>query len=158
MNTVLGLPLITATSMVIIIVDNVVDTKYLDCPPFPIDFRHATKTLPAIDDDTTTHYVAFEDVHGVLKKTNAFVTGVCDNFQSAKPIYVSISEMHRPVEAASYSNSVTTGRSIAGQWVPPPSANDTSDDHHNQVLGDAGYLLVLICPDQAFLENIGLHV
>jgi hypothetical protein len=54
-NTVLGLPLITATDMVIDIIDNVVDAKYLDCPPFPIDFHHATKKLPAIDYDTTTH-------------------------------------------------------------------------------------------------------
>jgi hypothetical protein len=113
MNTVLGLPFITATGMVIDTVDKVVDAKYLDCPPFPIGFCPTTKTLPAIDDDTTTHYVEFKDVHGFLKKTNAFVAGVCNNFLSAKPTYVSISEMYRPVEATSNSNSVTTGRSIA---------------------------------------------
>jgi hypothetical protein len=112
-NTVLGLPLITATGMVIDTIDNVVDAKYLDCPPFPIDFCCATKTLPANDDDTTTHYIEFKDVHGVLKKTNPSVAGVCNNFQSAKPTYLSISKMHWPVEAASNSNSVTTGRSIA---------------------------------------------
>ncbi len=139
-NTVLGLPLITATGMIINCVDNVVDAKYLNCPPFPINFCRATKTLPAVDDDTTTHYVEFEDVHGILKKTDSFVAGVCNNFQLAKPNTVSNSKMHRPVEAASNSNSVTTGRSIAARWVPPPSANDTSDDYHNQVLGDAGYL------------------
>jgi hypothetical protein len=76
----------------------------------------AQQNLPAIDDDTTTHYyVEFEDVHGILKKTNAFVAGVCDNFQSAKPNNVSNSETHWPVEAMSNSNSVTTGRSIAAR-------------------------------------------
>jgi hypothetical protein len=112
-NTVLGLPLITTTGMVINCVDNIVDAKYLNCPPFLINFCHATKTLPAINDDTTTHYVEFKDVHGILKKTNSFVTGVCNNFQLAKPNTVSNSEMHRPVEAASDSNCVTIGRSIA---------------------------------------------
>jgi hypothetical protein len=29
---------------------------------------------------------------------------------------------------------------IASRWVPTPSANDTSDNYHDQVLGDAGYL------------------
>jgi hypothetical protein len=99
-----------------------------------------------------------KDVHGILKKADSFVAGVCNNFQLAKPNTVSNSETHQPVEAASNSNSLTTRRSIAARWVPPPSANDTSDDYHNQVLGDAGYLRVLICPDQAFLVNIGLHI
>ncbi len=137
-NTGLGLPLITATGMVIDTIDNIVDAKYLDCPPFPINFCCATKTITEIDDDTTTHYVKFEDVHGILKKTDAFIAGVCDNFQSAKPNNVGSSEMHRPVEAMSNSNSMTTGRSIAAQWVPPPSANDI----HLMIIttGDAEYL------------------
>ena len=47
-NTVLGLPLITATGMIIDTVDgdNVVDAKYLDCPPFPIDFLPHNKNSP----------------------------------------------------------------------------------------------------------------
>jgi hypothetical protein len=124
--------------MVIDTIDNIVDAKYLDCPPFPINFCCATKTITEIDDDTTTHYVKFEDVHGILKKTDAFIAGVCDNFQSAKPNNVGSSEMHRPVEAMSNSNSMTTGRSIAAQWVPPPSANDI----HLMIIttGDAEYL------------------
>ncbi len=112
-NMVLSLPLITATGVIINITDNAVDMKYLDCPPFLINFCRATKTLPAIDDNTTTHYVEFKDVHDILKKTNAFVAEVCNNFQLAKPNNVSNSETHRSVEARSNPNSVTTGRSIA---------------------------------------------
>jgi hypothetical protein len=37
-NTVLGLPLITATGMIIDFVDEVVEAKNLDCPPFKIVF------------------------------------------------------------------------------------------------------------------------
>jgi hypothetical protein len=130
-NTVLGLPLITATGMIIDYIDNVVEAKHLDCPPFKIEFRRATKHIPAIDDDATTHYVEFEDVHGILQKTDAYIAGLCERIQSAKSQTVSNLGKHRRVEAVSDSDSMTT---------IPPSANDTSDDYHDQVLGDAGYL------------------
>jgi hypothetical protein len=127
MNIVHGLPLITATGMVINIVDNIVDTKYLNCPPFPINFFCTTKNLPAIND-------------GILKKTDTYVAGVRKKFQSAKPNNVSNSEPHQPVDGVSNFTSVTTGRSIGTRWVPPPSTKDTSDDYHNHILGGAGYL------------------
>jgi hypothetical protein len=56
-NTVLSLPLITATGMIIDYVDNVVEAKHLDCPPFNIKFCRAMKHIPAFEDDATTHYV-----------------------------------------------------------------------------------------------------
>ncbi len=139
-NTVLGLPLITATGMIIDTVGNVAEAKHLHCPPFLIDFHHTTKNIPALDKDATTHFVEFKDVHGILQKTDLYIPRVCDGIQSSKLPTVSNSRAHRQVEAVSNSDSVTTGRSIAAQWVPPPSVNDTSDDYHNQVLGDAGYL------------------
>jgi hypothetical protein len=137
---VLGLLLITATGMIIDTVDNVVEAKHLDCPPFPLDFCCATKNIPAPDNDATTHYVEFEDVHGILQKTDLYIARVCNGIQLAKLTTISNSGVHWQVEAMRDSDRVTTGRSIAGQWVPPPSANDTSDDYHNQVLGEAGYL------------------
>jgi hypothetical protein len=126
--------------MIINTIDNIVEAKHLNCPPFTIEFLCAMKNIPAINEDATTNYVDFEDVHGILKKTDAFIAGVCNCFLSAKPPNVSNSELHWPVEAVSNSDSMTTGRSIAGRWVPPSSENDTPDDYHNQVLGGAGYL------------------
>ena len=37
-NTILGLPFQVATGMVIDLVENVVECKSLDCPPFTIEF------------------------------------------------------------------------------------------------------------------------
>ena len=37
-NTFLGLPFVLATGAILDFVDMVVECKYLDCPPFPIDF------------------------------------------------------------------------------------------------------------------------
>ncbi len=113
-NTVLGLLLITATGMIIDTVDNVVEAEHLNCSPFPIDFCHATKNIPALNKDATTHYVEFKDVHGILKKTDSYITRVCNGIQSARLPTVSNSGAHWQVEAMSNSNSVTTGRSIAG--------------------------------------------
>ena len=76
----------------------------------------------------------------ICKKTDAYIAGLCERIQLATSPTVSNSGAHRQVEAVSNSDSMTTIKSIAGRWVPPPSANDTSDDYHDQVLGDAGYL------------------
>jgi hypothetical protein len=84
MNTVLGLPLITATGMITNYIDNVVKAKHLDCPPFNIKFCRATKQIPAFDDDATTHYVEFKDVHGILQKTDTYIAGLCERIQSAR--------------------------------------------------------------------------
>jgi hypothetical protein len=110
-NMVLGVPLITATSMIINTIDYVVEAKNLDCPPFPIDFCHTAKNIPAID-DAISHCIEFEDVHGILQKTNAFIAGLFDRIQSAKSSNVSNSGEHRQVEAVKNSDSVTTGQPL----------------------------------------------
>jgi hypothetical protein len=67
MNTVLGLPLIKATGMIIDFIDKVVKAKHLDCPPFPIDFRRAMKTVPA-NVACLMNYVEFKDVQQVWRR------------------------------------------------------------------------------------------
>jgi hypothetical protein len=99
--TVLGLPLITAAGMIIDTIDNVVEAKHLDCPLFKIDFRHTTKTIPAIEEDATTHYIEFKDVQNVLAKTKAYIIGVCKCYQMVKPPKICISKLHRQVGAVS---------------------------------------------------------
>ncbi len=107
-NMVLGLPLITATSMIIDTIDNVVEAKHLICPPFRIDFCHATRTIPAIEEDATTHYLEFKDVQNVLAKTDAYIAGVCKHYQLVKPLKNRISKLHQQVGAVSNSKSVLT--------------------------------------------------
>ncbi len=107
-NMVLGLPLITATGMIINTVDNVMEAKHLNCPPFRINFCRATKTIPAIKEDATTHCVEFKDVQNVLAKTNAYIAGVCERYQLVKPPKIHISKPHRQVGAVSNSKSVST--------------------------------------------------
>ena len=37
-NTILGLPFMQGTGMILDLVDNLTECKYLDCPAFPIDY------------------------------------------------------------------------------------------------------------------------
>ncbi len=112
---VLGLLLITATGMIINTIENVAEAKHLVCPPFKTGFCCTTENILAIEVNATSHYVEFEDVHGILKKTIAFITGVCDCHQLVKSSKVRLSAPHRPVEALSNFDSMTTMKSIAGQ-------------------------------------------
>jgi hypothetical protein len=92
-NTVLGLPLITATSMIIDFINSVVEAKHLDCPPFPFDFCCAMKTILA-DDASTTNYIEFKDVQHILQKTSAYIAGVC-KLKSAEFILDRFSELDK---------------------------------------------------------------
>jgi len=131
-NTVLGLPLITATGMIIDYIDNVVEAKHLDCPPFKIGFAAQRNTFPQL-----MMMLPLTTLNS--RMCMAFFRRPMPVSQDCSPT-VSNSGAHRQVEAVSDSDSMTTITTIAGQWVPPPSANNTSNDYHDQVLGDAGYL------------------
>ena len=156
-NTVLGLPFTTATGMILDFNDNVVQAKNLYCPPFPIDFHRATRTIPAIKDgqDPKTHYIEFEDVQQILQKTDTYIVKVCERIKpvpasTAHPLSATAPARVR-FDANSRCSSVCdldpvttstslTNRSIEHCWVSPPLMHDTTTEYHNQVLGEAGYL------------------
>jgi hypothetical protein len=52
-NTILGLPFIQQTRMVIDAANQVAELQVLDALPFPIDFRRAMCTVPAVSSDTS---------------------------------------------------------------------------------------------------------
>ncbi len=49
-NTILGLPFIQATRMIINLSDNVVDMHALDASPFPLEYRRAAVHVPIVDE------------------------------------------------------------------------------------------------------------
>jgi hypothetical protein len=62
-NTILGLPFQKATGAIIDLVDNVVQCKHLDCPPFNIDFRHMSNHVPAMDKPSAKTKVHFAETY-----------------------------------------------------------------------------------------------
>ncbi len=154
-NMVLGLPLITATGMIIDFVDDVVEAKNLECPPFKINFWRAAKTVPANHKEVpTTHYIEFKDVKQILLKTNAFIAGVCKRLKLAPgPTVYPLPDNFpagvlfdtNPHPSVSDMDTVTTSISLPNhsfkqRWDPPPLAHDTTSEYHDQIFGENGYL------------------
>jgi len=53
-NTILGLPFMQGMGMILDLVDNTAECKYLDCPPFLIDFRCTSNHVPVTDEPSAT--------------------------------------------------------------------------------------------------------
>jgi hypothetical protein len=53
-NTIIGLLFMKASGMILDLVDEVVDFRYLDCPPFPVDFRRTSNHVPVLDEPSNT--------------------------------------------------------------------------------------------------------
>jgi len=49
-NTIIGLPFIKGVGMIIDTVNDVAECKYLECPPFPIDYRRTSNQVPVMDE------------------------------------------------------------------------------------------------------------
>ncbi len=69
-NTILGLPFIQATKMVLNAADQVAKLHALDMPPFPLDFHHAMCTMPAIggppdEDSAVRHAKVINEVNRI---------------------------------------------------------------------------------------------
>jgi hypothetical protein len=144
-NAIIGLLFIKVTGMIIDTVDSIIKMKHLVFKPFPFEFYRATKYVPAISDDgAAIHYIKFEEVQSIIAKTDEYIATVCASnkkLPSAKRIR--ITEPRKPMGTTSNSGSMTTvltNRSMTGHWHPPPSANDTTHEYHNQLLEENGYL------------------
>ncbi len=48
-NTIIGLPFIKATGMILDFVNNVAECKHLDCPSFPMDFWRTSNHVPVTE-------------------------------------------------------------------------------------------------------------
>jgi hypothetical protein len=66
-NIVLGLPFITAMGMVANFVDNVCEAKNLLCEPIPINFKHATKSIPVFQSSADPSQCLGRDVTSILQ-------------------------------------------------------------------------------------------
>ncbi len=146
-NTVIGLPFIKATGMILDFVDDVVECKHLDCPPFPMDFWCMSNHVPVAE--APAHHLGPHKT-SVLKElpnlehwyTSKVMAGSSSGKNSAvyfgsklqKRVYIPDSDSIITVKSP---NSILNDR-----WVPPCSMppDDSSDDYHQQILREDGYL------------------
>jgi hypothetical protein len=102
----------------------------------------------------TTHYIELEDVQQILLKTDNFIAGVCERLKLAPGPMVYPSSNTSPAgvrfdtdphPSVSDTDTATTSislphRSFKRHWVPPPLAQDTTSEYHDQIFGENGYL------------------
>ena len=148
-NTIVGLPFIKGVGMIIDTVDDVADCKYLDCPPFPIDYRRTSNQVPAMDEPSVPVHHARPHLLATIREIENL-----ERYYDAKVLALGSSNNKNgmvhfgPVSAArdavSDTDSVSTTpqshTAFSARWVPPHSALGSYDEYHDQVLREDGYL------------------
>jgi hypothetical protein len=148
---IIGLLFIKATGMILDFIDDVAECKHLDCPPFAIDFRRTSNHVPTITDNPSVpvHHVGCH-VETVLTELEIlerwFGAKVQAGSTQPKSASVHFGSMSPCRVHARKTDSVSTMTSlehvIDTRWIFPTSMppNDSSDDYHQQILREDGYL------------------
>ncbi len=150
-NTIIGLPFMKASGMILDLVNKVVECKYLDCPPFPVDFQRTLNHVPSLMDNqigtlalhATSSSEWIQEIKNLERYYDAKVQGgsslVAQNqamrfgsrataHAAAKDIDIVCMELHPAEDMATW-------------WVPPPSVmTEDSNDYPVSVLGRDGSL------------------
>jgi hypothetical protein len=140
-----------ASGMILDQVDKVVECKYLDCPPFPVDFQHTSNHIPSVMDNqssTPAHQAAsssewLQKIENLEHYYNTIVQGGSSLVTQNQAVQFGL----RPTAhvAARDPNiacmALHPAKDMATWWVPPPSImTDDSNDFPASVLGKDGLL------------------
>jgi hypothetical protein len=143
-NTILGLPFMEATGMILDLVDKVVDCKYLNCPPFPVDFCRTSNHVPVLDDPSNTpanhapsHLQIIKEVENIERYYNAKVlaAGLTLIPKALAVHFGSKSPARTEVDTNCSSTASHSTADIFTRWVPPPGYPEDYNDYHVSVLG-----------------------
>jgi len=147
-NTILGLPFMQGTGMILDLVDNLAECKYLDCPPFPIDFRRTSNHVPVTDEPGATVQIAESAkiiIDEIMHLERYYEAKVQAGSLSGKPTAPAVRFGTQSAAGAALidSDSVHSATRTTGilvhRWVPPTSVHEDDDDY-NSVLREDGYL------------------
>jgi hypothetical protein len=79
-NTIIGLPFMKAMGMILDLVDEVMDCRYLNCLPFPVDFCRTSNHMPVMDEPSntpanhaTSHLQIIQEVENIKRYIDAKV-------------------------------------------------------------------------------------
>jgi len=148
-NTIIGLPFMKATGMIMDLVDEVVECKYLDCPPFPVDFRRTSNHVPVMDDGGTPIHHATSSVRLIDEITHleryydakVMAAGLTANKQN-----LSVRFGNKPTvraadtDAFSVVTDTSPDASMQSRWEPPRHLPEDAHDYPSSALGEDGLL------------------
>ncbi len=146
-NTIIGLPSIEATGMILDFVDNVVECKHLDCPPFPMDFWRTSNHVPVAE--APAHHLGPHKTSVLKELLNLehwYNAKVMAGSSSGQNLAVYFGSKWRKQAYIPDLDSIITVNSpnsiLDNRWIPPSSMppDNSSDDYHQQILREDGYL------------------
>jgi hypothetical protein len=151
-NTILGLPFIQATRMIIDAADQVAELRALDIPPFPIEWRRATVHVPHIE-PSPVHIAQYQDVIQEVENLECFMADMRIAHSSVPPpsLRPRVHFGGPSVGSAATGNLVLSNQHLAsahlgiqppnphafGQSVPARVMNDSMLNYHDPIMGDA---------------------
>jgi hypothetical protein len=123
-----GLSFIKAAGMISNFINNLCKAKHLICDPFPINFRHATKSIPVCgDQDAASHSIKFKEVHKAL----GFIKVYFSCRKVASPLGLLVPPSTPMAIPDEHPRHISFGSGLC--WVPPSkSVTDTNDYHHQE--------------------------
>jgi len=135
--------------MIIDTVDDVAECKYLECPPFPIDYRSTSNQVPVMDEPSVPVHHAHTYFQQTIRKIENLeryydtkVQGQGSRARENSAVHFESTSAGR--NAVSDVESVNTGSTpktdMSTRWVPPSSVTEETDDYYSQVLREDGYL------------------
>ena len=142
-NTIIGLPFMKASGMILDLVDEVVDCKYLDCPPFPVDFRRTSNHVPVLDDGGTlinhaTSYVQLiTEINNLERYYEAkVVAGSTSEGKTSQSVHFGTKSTARDagIDAVSTDTGPSPDASLQARWVPPSQVYEDEDDYPSSAL------------------------
>ena len=149
-NTIIGLPFIKATGMILDFIDDVAECKHLDCPPFNINYRRTSNHVPVPppSPEVPIHHLGphkksvLEELTNLERWINAKVMASYSSAQSPSVHFGSKpAERAYTPDLASVITDATPAR-VNTRWVPPSfmPPHDLIDDLHHTILREDGYL------------------
>ena len=134
--------------MILDLVDNLVECKYLDCPAFPIDYRCMLNHVPVTDKPSATVQVA-ESVKIIEELTNlecyyeakvqagssvGNIGKLAVHFGTKSAANTAI------IDSDSVKSVVHPYEGMTHRWVPPTSVHEDDVDEFSSVLREDGAL------------------
>jgi hypothetical protein len=147
-NTILGLPFMQGTGMILDLVDNLAECKYLDCPAFPIDYQRTSNHVPVTDETSATVQVAesakiIEELTNLERYYEAKVQAgsLVGNIGKLAVHFGTKSAANAVIiDSDSVNSAVCPREGMTHRWVPPASVHEDDVDKFLSVLREDGAL------------------
>ena len=142
-NTIIGLPFMKASGMILDLVNEVVECKYLDCPPFPVDFCRTSNHVPVLDDGGTpihhaTSYVQL--INEICNLERYYEAKVMADSPSADKTSQSVhfgtksTARAAGIDAVSIKTEQSLDANLQARWVPPTHEHEDDNDYPSSAL------------------------